>query len=83
MEMQDYAATCDQVFDEVMRAKQMFPVDFHNQHEGYAVALEEVDELWAEVKKNQRDYDLIAMRKEAIQAAAMFVRFATELTHTR
>lgn len=76
----DYKHTCDEVYAEVIRAKSMFPEDFHNQHEGYAVCLEEVDELWEEVKKNQKNYDLAAQRKEAIQAAAMFIRFATELT---
>lgn len=80
MKTEDYKLTCDQVFEEVKRAKTLFPTDFVNQHEGYAVALEEVDELWDEVKKNQRNYDLAAQRKEAIQAAAMFIRFATELT---
>lgn len=65
---------------EVLRAKTLFPVDFVNQHEGYAVILEELDELWDEVKKNQRNYDLFNQRKEAIQCAAMCIRFATELT---
>jgi len=27
---------------------------FHNAHEGYAVLLEEVDELWENVKLNQK-----------------------------
>lgn len=76
----DYEKTTQEVLKEVIRAKGMFPIDFVNQHEGYAVCLEEVDELWEEVKKNQKNYDLAAQRKEAIQAAAMFIRFATELT---
>ena len=50
-------------------------------HEGYAVLLEEVDELWDEVKKNpskyaHRDKD---MRKEAIQIAAMAIRFVLDV----
>lgn len=77
---EDYEQTTKEVLAEVLRAKTMFPVDFVNQHEGYAVILEEIDELWDEVKKNQRNYDLAAMRKEAIQCAAMCIRFATELT---
>ena len=50
---------------------------FHNAHEGYAVLLEEVDELWENVKLNQiRNPDRKAkMRREAIQVAAMAIRF--------
>ncbi len=64
---------------EVRRAKTLFPVNFHNQHEAYAVILEEVDELWDEIKKNQKRYDLPAQRTEAKQAAAMLVRLMVEL----
>ena len=64
---------------EVLRAKQLFPTDFHNQHEAYAVILEEVDELWEEIKKNHKKHDLKAQRKEAKQAAAMLVRLMVEL----
>lgn len=68
-----------EIADEVQSAKNKFPTDFHNQHEAYAVILEEVDELWAEIKKNQKNYDLKAQRKEATQAAAMLVRLMVEL----
>ena len=64
---------------EVIRAKGIFPGNFVNQHEAYAVILEEIDELWDEIKKNQRNYDLIAQKKEATQAAAMLVRLLVEL----
>lgn len=36
-------------------------------HEGYAVLLEEMDELKAEVWKSQRARDVAAMRAEALQ----------------
>lgn len=50
-------------------------------HEGYAVLLEEVDELWDEVKKNPRkDPACIARRRtEAIQIAAMAMRFVLDV----
>ena len=80
MKNEDYQITVEEVYKEVLRAKSLFPVDFVNQHEGYAVILEEMDELWSEVKKNQKVYDLQEQRKEAIQIAAMAIRFATELT---
>lgn len=47
-------------------------------HEGFAVLLEEVDELKAHVWMNQKRRDLEAMRKEAIQVAAMALRIADE-----
>ena len=67
------------VSDEVLRAKTMYPQHFVNQHEAYAVILEEVDELWTEIKKNQKTYDLKAQRNEATQAAAMLARLIVEL----
>lgn len=67
------------IYSEIVRAKSMFPENFVNQHEAYAVILEEIEELWAEIKKNQKNYDLNAQKKEATQAAAMLVRFLVEL----
>lgn len=44
-------------------------------HEGYAVILEELDELWEEVRKQRHARDMASMEKEAKQIAAMAVRF--------
>ena len=49
----------------------------HSIHEGYAVILEELDELWDEVKRQPVKDD--AMRKEAVHVAAMAVRFLLDL----
>jgi len=73
------AAALNEVAVEVKRAKGLFPANFVNQHEGYAVLKEEVEEFWDEVKKNQRNYDMQAQRKEATQVAAMALRILVEL----
>lgn len=53
---------------------------FNSPHEGYAVILEELDELWDSIKDarsiNERSE---AMRVEAVQVAAMAVRFLVDL----
>lgn len=48
---------------------------FNSAHEGYAILLEEVDELWEHVKMNQKKRNLDEMRAEAVQVAAMAVKF--------
>lgn len=49
-------------------------------HEGYAVILEELDELWEEVRKRPDRRDPARMREEAVQVAAMAVRFMRDCT---
>lgn len=83
MELEDYNTKMQyalmQIGDEVRRAKRLYSNNFINQHEAYAVILEEVDELWEEIKKNQKNYDIDKQRTEAKQAAAMLVRLMVEL----
>lgn len=67
-----------QVYREVSDAQDKWPA-FNSAHEGFGVLLEEVEELKAHVWTNQKKRDLEAMRKEAIQVAAMAVRFAVEI----
>src|SRR6185312_320397 len=63
---------------EIIRAKEKHPGDFHGPHEAYAIALEEVDELWDKIKKDGGGRDFAAYRG-ATQAAAMFVRYMAEV----
>lgn len=52
---------------------------FNSAHEGFAVLYEEVDELWEEVRLKQTKRSVENMRKEALQVAAMAIRFAAEI----
>lgn len=61
---------------EVLRAMNLHK-PMNSQHEGYAVILEELDELWGEIKK--KEPDKIKMREEAIHVAAMAVRFCIDV----
>ena len=48
---------------------------FNSAHEGYAILLEEMDELWEIVKMKQKDPNRnYLMPPEAIQVAAMAIR---------
>lgn len=48
---------------------------FTSAHHGYAIILEELDELWDEVKKKKSIRDMKNMRAEAVQVAAMAMKF--------
>ena len=52
---------------------------FHSAHEGFAVLKEEVDELWEEVKKGPSCRNRNALRQEAVQVAAMALRFIVDV----
>ena len=52
--------------------------DLHSLHEGYIVLLEEVDELWEEVKKRRESHSKKALRMELVQIAAMAQRMAED-----
>ena len=60
---------------ELLRAQARFE-PFASTHEGFALIHEEVDELWDAVKSNESPERLAA---EAIQVAAMALRFITDL----
>lgn len=71
-------AFLNMVRSEVLRAMVNYP-PMNSPHEGYAVILEEVEELWDEVRKKPSEQNHEAMRHEVQQIAAMAVRFAVEL----
>lgn len=60
---------------ELKFAQKKFPA-FHSAHEGYAVIKEELEELWDAIKQNEDDEKL---KSEAIQIAAMAIRFLIDL----
>lgn len=68
--------TIEDVRDEVVAAVTKWE-PFNSAHEGYAVILEELDELWEHARANTGRSE--AARREAIQIAAMAVRYAAEL----
>lgn len=67
----------DEIKSELSRASVWPPMN--SAHEGYGVLMEEVDELFDHVKTKQKYRDLAAMRAEAIQVAAMALRFAHDV----
>jgi hypothetical protein len=66
-----------EVTDELTRACVSFD-PMASPHEGYAVILEELDELWQHVKANTGRS--AAARDEAIQIAAMAMRYVLDVT---
>ena len=64
----------NEVISEYEQATQKFG-SFASTHEGYAIILEEVDELWTEIKQNSNK---TTMRSEAVQIAAMGLRFMVD-----
>ena len=78
--MSDLENKVDQILAQV-RAEVLRAVKKHRPiagpHEGYAVILEELDELWDEVKPDRGKSD--SARTEALQVAAMGVRYILDV----
>ncbi len=66
------------VHDEIISADHNWP-DYNSAHEGWGVLMEEVKELTDHVFMKQKNRDLDAMKKEAIQIAAVAIRFARDV----
>ena len=68
---------------EFLEATEKFP-KFNSAHEGYAILLEEVNELWENVKLNQSNpFRLKKIREEAIQVGAMTLRLIYDCIERR
>jgi hypothetical protein len=67
------------IYEEMVHASSKFPA-FASEHEGYAILLEEVDELWEAVKLNQKNPERANLIcKECIQVGAMALRFLHDM----
>lgn len=72
------AAVLEMVRRELASATAKFP-PMNSAHEGYGILAEEVDELWDEIKAKQGERRLDNLRAEAVQVAAMAVRFILDV----
>jgi expansin (peptidoglycan-binding protein) len=78
MKFFDLRIAANEVTYEAERAMQLWPA-MQTAHHGYAVILEKLDELKEHVWTNQKKRDIQAMRKEAVQLAAMCLRFIADV----
>lgn len=72
----DYWSLMNEAASELVSATFKHPA-MHSPHEGWAVIKEELDELWEHVRANTGTTP--EARKEAIQVAAMALRYAFDL----
>lgn len=76
MFMSNVEGIFNEVFEELKSATSKFG-SFGNSHEGCSVIREEFEELWDAVK--DKKCGLPEQRKEAIQVAAMAIRFIYDI----
>lgn len=70
---------CVDVKEEFINASKQYG-NFRSAHEGYAVLLEEVDELWDAIKMKQTDPKrILLIKKNAKQVSAMAIRMLYDL----
>ncbi len=77
-----YERIAREAIDEATNGASMWGVA-NSAHEAFAVLNEEFDELKVHVWTKQKNRDLAAMRREAMQVAAMALRFAAEVCDER
>lgn len=66
----------NRVLQELQRARKLHPAPMRSKHEGYAILLEEAEELWDAIKQDLPAEDRV---KEAIQVGAMVLAYLTEV----
>jgi hypothetical protein len=64
---------------EAKRAEDKYKRPYASEHEFYGVLIEEIEELWDEIKKKDeiRDYELI--KKECIQCISVIMRYLKQI----
>lgn len=68
-------AALREIRDEVSRALRRQPRAFSSPHEGYAFIRDKLDELWTQVRGDDKS----RAREQAVQVAAMAVRFLIDI----
>lgn len=76
--MSRQAEALQEVITELENARANWP-PMASAHEGYAILAEEMDELWEQVKINQKRREPAKLRSEAKQVAAMALRFMIDI----
>jgi NTP pyrophosphatase (non-canonical NTP hydrolase) len=66
------------VAEELARARTLHPKKINSPHEGYAVLLEELEEVWEEIKKKRSERSYEHLLDELVQVAAMAQRVAED-----
>ena len=69
----------ERVVADLNDAQARYPT-MRSMHQAYAILLEEVDELWTEIKKKPDQRHYLRVRQEASQIAATALRIMIDLT---
>jgi hypothetical protein len=80
MSVKDIPCFSDDVRTELESARRNHP-PINSIHEGYAIILEELDELWEQARKKTSERDLQNIYRECVQIAAMAQRTAEDILH--
>ena len=67
------------LIEELERANRIYGTSFTSPHEGYAVMLEELEELFEEIRQKRPNKE--RLREEAIQLGAMALKFIMSIDH--